>query len=332
LLTRIKAIPGVEAATIGNFISPLGGADSKYSIDGTAPEESRRMLVHLGSADYLRTLGIALLRGEMLAPHQVEDGAAVAVINEAAAALWPPEQNPIGSRLRLDVLERSDRENVFRREGLEPYVTVIGVVGNTKNDGLRNKPRPEVIMPYTLLVPPTRTLAIRSRGDSGLLLAAIRRQVAEMDREQPLGRPESLEEELGYQTLQPRFSVALFVTFAAVGLTLSLSGIYSLLSYWVARRTREMGVRMALGARQADVMRLVMGGGGKLLGWGLLVGIPASLAAARLLQSELFEVNSSDPLSLAGVVVLLCLAGAAACYIPARRAASIQPMAALRQD
>jgi putative ABC transport system permease protein len=160
----------------------------------------------------------------------------------------------------------------------------------------------------------------------------VRAAVRAIDPDQPLGRPITVEQALGEQVIQPRFTMALFSAFAAIGLALAAAGIYSVLSFHVLRRTHELGVRMALGAPRRHVLGLMLGMGGKLVAVGLVVGIGASLAATRLLRSQLFGVQPADPTSYVAVALLLGLVALAACYIPARRAAAVDPIIALRQE
>jgi predicted permease len=331
LLERARNLPGVQAATIGNGGLPFGGPESTFSIDGQVGSETRRIMVCLVGADYLRTLGIPLRQGRMFTEREINGSVPLALINEAALRLWPAGESPIGKRLKLDELERPDGP-VLIPTNASPYVTVIGVIANARNDGLRNDPQPAVLLPYTLAAPPQRTLAIRTRGDPRSLLNALRAQVREMDKDQPVNGAATVAEILGFRTAQPRFIMALFTFFAALGLALALAGIYSVLSYLVSRRTREIGVRIALGARRADVLGLILGAGGRLVGVGIVVGLLASLGAARLIgsQVELFQVAAVDPVSFGGVVVLLGAVAVAACYVPARRATRIDPMDALR--
>jgi len=270
----------------------------------------------------------------MLTEEEINRSDRVAVINEAATRLWQAGDNPIGRRLRLDLLERPGDAAVLTPTNASPYVTIVGVIGNTRNDDLRNDPQPAVLVPYSLLAPPQRTLAVRTQGGPKLLMNALRAQVREMDREQPVNDPTTFEEILGFRTAQPRFIMALFSLFAALGLALAMAGIYSVLSYLVSRRTHEIGVRMALGARRGDVLRLIFHTGGRLVVVGILIGMLASVGAARLVRSQLdlFHVTTADPVSFSGVVALLSAVALVACYIPAQRATKVDPMEALRYE
>ena len=328
LLERAGGLPGVEAATFG---LPFGGPQSPYTIAGQSADDSRRITINLAGADHLRAFGIALRGGRMFDASEVRRGDRVAVINEAAARLWAAGSNPIGARVRLGALERPPASTAV--DTARPAeVTIVGIIANTRNAGLRAEPAPIVVIPYTIVAPPQRTLAIRTAGDPNLLVNPLRAEVRAIDAEQPLGRPFTLAEILGQEVVQPRFTMALFSTFAALGLALAAAGIYSVLSFHVTRRTHELGVRMALGAPRHHVLSLMLAMGARLVLLGLVVGIAASFASTRLLRSQLFGVRSADPAAYLAVVVLLALVTLVACYLPARRAAGVDPMIALRQE
>jgi predicted permease len=334
LLERVQNIPGVRAASMGNGGLPFGGPQSPYVINASSSAEGQRLAVNLVSADYLRVVGVPLRQGRMLTSREVDAADNVAVINETAAKLWPAGEDPIGQQFRLELLERPGSPSVLSQTNASQVVTVIGIVADMRNDGLRGEPRPAALVPYTLLAPPGRTLAIRSDGDPRSLMSAVRARVREMDVEQPVNGPVTFEERLGVETAQPRFLMALFSLFAALGLALAMAGIYSVLSYLVSRRTREIGVRMALGARRADVLGLVFRSGGKVVGLGLVIGAVASIGLARLISGQmgLFQVSAFDPVSYLAVALLLGLVSAMACFVPARRAARVDPMEALRAE
>jgi putative ABC transport system permease protein len=175
-------------------------------------------------------------------------------------------------------------------------------------------------------------LAVRAAADPMLQLNAVRAAVRTIDSEQPLGRPITANEILGQEVVQPRFTMALFSVFAIIGLALAAAGIYSVLSFHVLSRTHELGVRMALGAPRRHVLGLMLKMGGRLVVVGLAIGTAVSLGATRMLRSQLFGVQPADPFSYVAVAMLLSLVALAACYVPARRAAAVDPMIALRQE
>jgi putative ABC transport system permease protein len=328
LLDRVAALPGAEAAAIG---LPFGGPQSPFAVAGETGDESRRIRVNLSAADHLQAFGIPLRRGRMFDAAEVRRGDRVGVLNEAAAGLWPAGHDPIGSRLRLGILERAPARTLIDT-ARPPEITIVGIVANTRNAGVRAEPTPAVMIPYSIVGSLSRLLAVRTAGDPNLLLNPIRAEVRAMDAEQPLGRPITLDEIMGQDVVQPRFTMALFSTFAGLGLILAAAGIYSVLSFHVTLRTHELGVRMALGAPKAHVLALMLRMGTRLVLVGVAIGIAASLAATRLLRSQLFGVGTADPVAYAGVVAVLGVVTLLACYIPARRAASVDPMVALRQD
>jgi predicted permease len=335
LLGRVRGLPGVQAATIGFGGMPFGGPQIPYSIDGQSDTKTNQVMLNGVGADYLNAMGVQLRRGRMLTEREIDAAERVAVINETAAKLWPAGADPVGRQIKLDELVKfRGGPDVLTQPDASPYLTVVGVVGDTRNDDLRNAALPTVLFPYTLVATSYRTLAVRVQGDPNAVVNAVRAQVREMDGEQPISNPITVDEIVGFRTAQPRFTMALFGLFAGLGLALAMAGIFSVLSYLVTMRTREIGVRMAMGARPRDVLFLIFGAGGKLVGVGVAVGILASLGMARLISNQLslFQVTSFDPVSLLSVVVLLGLVTAAACFIPARRATKVDPVIALRQD
>ena len=331
LLETVAGLPAVDAVTIGNGGMPFGGLQSLFSIEGQSTSEQRRMAINLVGSDHLKTFGIPLRTGRMFDSSEVRGGARVALINEAAVRFWSAGESPVGARLTLAVLERPPAPALVDSASTVP-VTIIGVIADIRNAGFREAPVPAVLVPYTLVAPLQRTLAVRTTADPLLVLNPLRAAVRAIDPEQPLGRPVTLTQALGQQSVQPRFTMALFSTFAGLGLVLAAAGIYSVLSFHAARRTQELGVRMALGAPRRHVLALMMWMGGRLVAVGLILGIGVSLAATRVLRSQLFGVTPTDPLSYITVAALLSLVALAAAYIPARRASTIDPVIALREE
>jgi putative ABC transport system permease protein len=253
------------------------------------------------------------------------------MINQAAARLWPGGTDPVGRRIHLTALDKP--QGVLPAPGPQSGdFTVVGVMANTRNDGLTSPPAPQVFLPYTVVAPTGRALVVRAHGDPMQLLNAVREQVAQIDKEIPVNQPITMEEVVGQEVKQPRFNMALFTFFGGLGLALAAIGIFGVLSYSVARRTHEIGVRMALGADRSHVLGLMMMMGGKLVLTGLAVGLAGSLLLGRYLQSEVFSVPVTDPVTIAGAVMLLAATAFVACLAPARRATRLEPMSALRHD
>jgi putative ABC transport system permease protein len=331
LLERTTELPGAQAAALGNGGLPFGGPRSPYTLEGHPPASSP-IMVGLISADYTRAMGIRLLSGRALTVQDVTRVERVALINQTAAKQWQEDQNPIGRRIHLDLLERPPGGVLLAPGAPGADVTVVGILGDTRNDGLSNPTLPAVFLPYTVIAPTGRTLAILTNNNPAALLNGLREEVRQLDSEVPLGRPITMTEIMGNQTQQPRFNMALFSFFGGLGLSLAAIGIFSVLSFSVVRRSHEIGVRMALGAERSHVVNLMLAMGAKLVLTGLVIGLGGSLLLARYLKSEVFQLPATDPISLIGVVLLLGAAAFFACLIPALRAARLDPMNALRHD
>jgi len=333
LLERIMNLPGVQAAAIGNGGMPYSGWRSSYLLDGQQPaDDSQRVVLSLISSKYLQTLGIPLKRGRDFTAAEVENGMRVALINESAAKLWPAGTDPVDRHMKLDALTQPLDPPVIAAEGDKSEVTIVGVIGDIKNDGLGDATLPAVYLPYTIIAPPDRQLAVRTTGDPLAILNSVREQVRELDKDMALGKPVTLDSVLGDETQQPRFNMALFSGFAGLGLALSAIGIYSVISYNVTQRLHEIGVRMALGATRSDILKLVLMMVAKVVGLGLAIGLSGSIALERIVRFQVFTNTTFDWASLAMVVLALFSVALLAAWLPASRAGHLDPVAALRHE
>jgi putative ABC transport system permease protein len=333
LLTSISNLPGVEAAELGNLGLPWTGWRSPFSIDGQPSVEGRRVAIALISARYPQTLGIPLKRGREFTEAEIESGMRVALINESAARLWPAGEDPVGRTMQIDDLAQPpDDPQVLAAPGLAPGVTVVGVIGDVRNDGMANPAVPAVWLPYTLYAPAERELAVRTAGDPLAVVNTVRMKIRDLDKDLAVGKPATLDAQLGEETQQPRFNMALFSGFALLGLALAAIGIYSVISYNVSQRVQEIGVRMALGARRGQILKLILLMVAKLASLGLAIGLAGSILIERLVRFQMFAKTSFGAGPLAAIILLLAAVALLAAWVPAARAGNLDPVSALRHE
>jgi len=274
------------------------------------------------SPDYFRAMGIPLVRGRALSAADREGGPAVALVDELTARRVWPNADAIGQR--------------FRPVWMKRWVTVVGVVGTVKRDSLSSAGEIAVYLPIThtagFWFPTQMSLVVRTAVPMTSLAPRLQSAVARVDRTVPVTPPRLVRTLIANSAARTRFTVVLLATFAVVALSLGAVGIYGVVAYAVSRRTREIGVRMALGARATDVLGMVLREGGVLAGAGVTLGIVGALAASRLLAGFLFGVTPNDPAVFIAVPALLGLVAVGACLIPARRASRVDPVVALRSD
>jgi putative ABC transport system permease protein len=328
LLQRVDALPGVAAATEVTSVPPFGGIQSTIDIPGKVHSDDWNAIVSLSSEGYFPTLGMKLLRGRLLTKAEVNDGRMVAVVNETMVTKYFGQEDPIGHQVKINGLATLPKEQVAN-----PVFEIVGVVADVRNQGLRNAPLPEAIVPYTVTGFFTRGIMVRTTRDPRLLVNSLQQQIWAVDRRIAIAQNGSLEQFLEqFSYSGPRFALILLGIFAGVGLVLVGLGVYSVTAYTVTRQTHEIGIRMALGAGRSDVLRLVMWMGLQLVGLGVLTGLLASTGTTRVIASQLFGVSTHDPVTIAGVVGVLLAVGCAACYLPARRATRVDPIIALRYE
>jgi putative ABC transport system permease protein len=328
LQERVRRLPGVESVAISNGLPFEGANNPAFVIEGQAPPEAGKEpngILYITSPDYLQTLGITLLRGRSFSPHDTPSTAPVVLIDEVFARQYFPNEDPLGKRLK--------------QAGATEVREIIGIVRHVEHTNLEglSASRGEVYFAFNQ-IPVERVprfvrrvnLLVRTNVDPLSLAQPVRSQISELDKNQAVFNLRTMEQALARSVAARRFSMILLSVFAALALILAAVGIYGVISYSVAQRTREVGIRMALGAQTTDVLKLVVRDGLKLVVIGVLVGLGGAVALTRLLATLLFGVTPTDTLTYSIVTLVLIGVALAACLIPARRATKVDPLVALR--
>ena len=328
LTHKLAQQPGVESAG-AIFGLPLtkdysaGGSFERTDRKAQNESDEPRAALRVITPDYFQVMGIAVRSGRTFHDTDDADSPGVAIVNEVAARRYWPGENPIGKQLRshISLIEQKSRPR-----------TIVGIVGNVRFDALEENPEPEIYIPHAQQ--PVALMMVVLRAKSGLsgVGSMIRTQVKAMDPELPIWDLRSMDDIVGASLAQRRFTMYLLASFAGLAVLLAAVGIYGVLSYTVVQRTREIGLRMAVGARGSDVLRLFIKEGTQVLTIGVLTGLAGGLAVARVLDSLLFRIPSKDPMTFVGVAFLLCIVAMAAGLVPAIRASRVDPMTALRYE
>src|SRR5262249_14609205 len=320
LIRRLDALPGVQSVAIANDL-PIRGTDAwnRAVIEGRPeqPGDGTPVGTHVVGPGYFQAMGIPVLAGRDLTDHDDEGAPAVIVINETAARLFWPGQNAIGKRLRVEI--NGDR-----------WIEVVGITGDVKFDGLEEEAGPHVYASI-LQNPWAFRVAMRSRLEPANVGAAVQHEVQAIDPTQPVSHIKTMDQVMSDSVAPRRFVLILFSLFGGVALLMAAVGIYGMVAYSVSQRTHEIGIRMALGARAGDVLKLVITHGMRLALIGLAIGAIAAMALTRLMTGLLFHVGATDPVTFIMVGALLAVVALVACWIPAQRA-NADPMVALRSE
>lgn len=325
LMPRLASVPGVAAVGLNTGLHPLGNMSTLVDVAGM-PSSTDPVVVHQVNDGYFETLGIHLASGRPLTRTDINGVQHVAVVNERFVRQRIVGREPLGLTIRLPEARRppfSLENDAFQ---------IVGIVRDTPNDGLANPVMPEVYLPFTIAGVPER-IAVRTEIDPAGVTRALVSQVYAVDANQPVTSVQTLEDMLrtdAYAT--PRFNLALLSVFAIVGIVLAVIGVYGVMSNAVAQQQHEIGVRMALGAHHGTIVRMVILRGSQLLGTGLVVGLVASIIAARLLARQVWNISPFDPMAFLIVSAIVLAAGLQACLWPARRAARTDPILALRHE
>jgi putative ABC transport system permease protein len=328
VLARVKALPGVTAATLTVGLPPFGFASGPVTIPGKTHVGDWQAQLDLCDEDYFKTLGLRLMSGRLLSEEDVDSARHVAVINEAMARNYYKDEDPIGKTIKFDVLEQT--QDVPH----DTYFEIIGIVSDMRNQGLRQPAAPQGFIPYNVTgVGTGRALMVKTAVAPMSLLPSVRRIVWSVDPNVSFDQPGTVESYLHqYGYAEPEFGLIAMGTFAGIGLVLVIIGVFSVMAYSVSLQTHEIGVRMALGAQQNDILRMVLTKGLALIAAGVLIGLLTSIGLTRFLASQLWGISATDPWTFGVVAAVILAVGLAACALPARSATQVDPIVALRYE
>jgi putative ABC transport system permease protein len=327
-LERLKALPGVETAA---FVAPMpfsgGNVGSDFRIEGRPrPEPGQELFANNRSVtpDYFQAIKIPLRTGRYFTEQDQRGGAGVAIINETFAASYFPREDPIGRRLT--------HIGANQNEGDPEQWEIVGVIGDVHHASLTRPATPELYLPFQQNSWSWGNFLVRTTNGPTSLTRSFTNEIQSADRTVPVTNVQPLTQAISDTVAQSRFYTFLFALFGATGLILTVTGIYSVISYTVSQRTQEVGIRMALGAQTRDVLRLIVGQGMATALIGVAIGLTGAFALTRLMTSLLFSVTPTDPLTFVAIPLMLTGVALAACFVPARRAAKVDPMVALRYE
>lgn len=324
VLRRASALPGVRAAAFTSDLPLSGRVSGAVKLEVKEPSgtpvvgDATFALYSSVSPDYFRVMRLPLLAGRAFTDADRDSAPNVAIVSASLAKVFWPGENPLGKHVKFP--------------NSEDWLEIIGVVGDTRHFSLAAEPSEDIYMPIAQDAYSGTYLVVGTAGDPALIAGAVRQAVAEVDCNEPLSDFSTMEERVSRSMSGPRFRTTLLGIFAALALVLAAAGIFGVISYWASQRTREIGIRVALGAESLDVLRLVLGQGMRLAGIGIAIGLAGGLAVSRYLASLLFGVTSHDPLTFVGVTLVLAGVSVLACWVPARRAARVDPLVALRHE
>lgn len=333
LLDRLARIPGVQAVAISETgTPPWNGFNSTLKIDGRPTTPAATARVNLVSGGYFPSVRVPLLRGRLITESDVMRVSAVAVVTEDMVKRYFPNTNPLGRHLQVDLLNQPLPKEILKAPQFINSFEIVGVVGSARNSGLREEADPAMFIPYSFFCAPNNVFLVRTQTDPMQSVNQVRQAVTSLDPQEAIAFVHPLEWWLNMALAYPRFATFLFGVFGAVGMLLASAGVFSVVSYAVAHRTREFGIRMALGARPGDVLRLVLTAVSRVLAIGLCIGTVFSIFATHALANRMEGMGTADVSLFALIPAVLILATIAACVFPARAATLVQPIQALHHE
>jgi putative ABC transport system permease protein len=326
LQARLSQLPGVEAAS-SVLPLPLSGSNMgiSFEIEGQPVERGQQpsSAFRIVGLDYFRAMGIRLLKGRAFDERDGYDGPATIIVNEAYAQRFFPNEDPIGKRIRPGISVET---------GKRPWREIIGVVGNVRYLSLKRDFTPEYYVPQVQIPLDSTSLVVKTAGDPHSIVGAVREEVRAMDKDLPLFNIRTMDDYLSQSVAQPRLYALLLMIFAGLALLLTIIGLYGVMSYSVAQRTHEIGIRMALGASSRSVLAMVVRQGMLMVTAGIGIGLGVAYVATKVMAKLLFGIGAKDPLTFAAIAVIIAGIALAACFVPARRATRVDPMIALRYE
>ena len=326
LLQRINSLPGIRSAAITSSLPPNGlqVSDNFLAEGQPAVDDSKAPLgsILATTPGYFRALGVPVTKGRDFTERDTADSPRVVIINETLARKFFPNQNPIGKRLKEGGTDRPGN----------PWMEIVGVVGDVKYEGLETPTAPAYYLPFKQSPMRSMYVVLNTTLPSGPIANSVRAEVRTIDPEIPVAKVSTIEQLVDESVAQPKFRTFLLGVFSAVAMLLAAIGIYGVVAYSVSQRTREIGIRMALGAQRRDVLKLVVRQGLILTLVGIALGVIGALALTRIISNLLFGVGATDPATFIGVSLFLVLVSLLACYWPARRASKINPVTALAHN
>jgi putative ABC transport system permease protein len=324
ILQRVSTLPGVEAAAISTSL-PLNGTDtnSSFRIEGrppASPQDKPLATITPVSPDFFKVMQVPQISGRAFTEQDTDKSPPVIIINEKMAKTYWPNENPVGKRMSVTL------------EGYKILHEIVGIVGNVRSTSLGEEPQAALYLPYAQIPFQLVFLTARTKTDPLSMASAVRNEVLAVDRDQPVYDIKSMQQVIRDSSAKQSFSMLLLTIFAVLALCLAMIGVYGVVASSITQRTREIGIRMALGAQQRDILKLFLKNGIFIVLIGIALGLAASFAVTRIMSSLLYQIKSTDPATFLLAILALLVISILAIYIPARRAAKLEPMVALREE